>query len=284
MQESIVFIHPISMREALDAYASDPGRIIPFAGGTDVFTAAKGSPHVDPEKRYLCLNRLQDLKTIETCAQDLWIGAAVTLSELLASPLIQEHAPLLSQAARCVASPPIRNLATLAGNVINASPAGDALTALVCLQAEAELLRLEGSEIVCRMLAVSELVVGPGKTALLPGELVARFRIPSAAGWHCAYEKVGLRNSLAISVVGLAVMWNTRMPSLHIALGAVGPHTVCDTIAEKLMLEGSVEEAVERYMACISPIDDLRASAAYRRNVTKRLLRHYGKTIQEELA
>lgn len=269
------FYTPNSLAEALRILHEDPQGFLIFAGGTDVFAGVKGKPQVREDKKYLRVTLLPELRQITLQENVLMLGASVTLSEILNSGLCHQHAELLCQAVRQIASPPIRNMGTIAGNVINASPAGDGLTALHCLQAVAELSRWQDGSIVTRELPVSELVVGPSRTALAEGEIVTRFRIPSTQGLVARYEKVGLRNALAISVMGMGVLKTEIGEIVHISLGALGPRVIVSGEAEELLRRGEKQKAIDCYMECLSPIGDIRATAEYRRMVAKKLLEAY---------
>jgi len=214
----------------------------------------------------------------------LSVGAAVTFSEILTSETVETNAGLLKLAVARVASPQIRNLATLGGNVVNASPAADGLTAMICLDAQAELAAWQNGGIVVRRMAVSDLVTGPGRTCRRENEFVVRFLVPSAAGIRCIYEKVGLRSAMAIAVLSLAMVADCRppQPRIRIALGSLGPKTVVVHEAEKLAESGDIEGSVSLYMKAIRPIDDIRATANYRRTAVKNILLRQIRSVLEE--
>lgn len=126
-----------------------------------------------------------------------------------------------------------------------------------------------------RELPISELVVGPSRTAIAAGEIVTRFRIPSTQRLVAHYEKVGLRNALAISVMGMGVLKTETGKVIHISLGALGPRVIVSREAEELLRRGEKQKAVDCYMECLSPVDDIRATAEYRRMVARKLLEAY---------
>lgn len=275
MSQEKKFYTPNSLGEALQILHGDPQGFLIFAGGTDIFAGVKGRPQVREDKKYLRVTMLPELRQITLQENVLMLGASVTLSEILNSGLCHQHAELLCQAVRQIASPLIRNMGTIAGNVINASPAGDGLTALYCLQAVAELSRWQEGSIVTRELPISELVVGPSRTAIAAGEIVTRFKIPSTQRLVAHYEKVGLRNALAISVVGMGVLKTETGKVIHISLGALGPRVIVSREAEELLRRGEKQKAVDCYMERLSPVDDIRATAEYRRMVARKLLEAY---------
>ena len=155
------------------------------------------------------------------------IGGGTTIAELLTHPLIAEHGLPLQQAAAMLGNPLVRNRATVAGNLVNASPAADTAPPLMALGAEVELTSQAGT----RRVPLDEFMVGVNKTLLQPDELVTAIRWPvpparSAAGFY----KIGLRKADACSVINAAVMvaWdeNGRCQQARIAIGAAAPRPV----------------------------------------------------------
>ncbi len=249
-----------------------------FAGGTDVFPRRRGNP--DALTTLVGLERIEALRGIRESEGELIIGAATPLSVVLASGAVQRRAPVLTQALACLGSPLVRNAATLGGNLRTASPAGDSLPPLFVLEAQVELQRRLGS----RTLPVSAFIHGPGRTALEAGEIVIAVRIPPPA--PCAlqvqhFEKLGLRSAMAIAVASLAanielddagVVQNARL-----AWGSVHPGILVCPEAEATLLGAplgrqGLERAGALAQAAARPIDDLRATAHYRREMVGRLL------------
>ena len=160
---------PETLSEALKIKRDDP-ETVPVAGGTDVMVSKKDAGS------YLYLSGLKELKQTRVSGDDLVIGAGEAYRELLEEPLIPE---LLKAAMREVASPAIRNSGTLAGNICNASPAGDTLPPLYCMDAEVELSSMTGDgQVTARKLAISEFITGVRKLNKRPGELVTAVVIP----------------------------------------------------------------------------------------------------------
>ncbi|MEI6450056.1 MAG: xanthine dehydrogenase family protein subunit M [Actinomycetes bacterium] len=266
---------PRSLDEVWDLLDRHPGAA-PYAGGTDLLVAiaeGKRSPAA-----LVCLERVGELGGVEERGDRVWLGAAATYSRLLGSPLVQQELPLLCRAMRTVGSPPVRHMGTLGGNVVTASPAGDTLPPLHVLGAEVEL----ASRFSRRLLPIADFVVGPGATRLAPGELLLGVAVPkppaSAVGHH---EKVGRRKALACAVASLAAILDLAedgiVRSARLAWGSVGPTVVRVPEVEAALagrrlergLLASLAPAVER---AVAPIDDVRASAAYRRVVSGLLL------------
>jgi CO/xanthine dehydrogenase FAD-binding subunit len=219
----------------------------------------------------MSLRRLADLRRWSVAARVLHLGAAVTFTELMRQPLAG-FVPSLSQAARTVGSPQIRNRATVGGNVMTASPAGDSLAVLVALDAVAVLASVRG----IRRLPVRELLIGPKRTAANPDELLLRLEIPLRPARH-EFIKVGARNAMVIAIASLALIVDRDRTRACCALGAVGPTVLRATAAEELYAASSgrrscgqsaefVAEFASLVAAAAQPIDDHRGTARYRRH------------------
>lgn len=210
----------------------------------------------------------------------LWIGANLTYTEM-ANPDFARLLPALTQAARTVGSPQIRNAGTIGGNLGTASPAGDTLPVLAALDAKISLRSTEGS----RELALSDFITGPKQTALQQGEIIEGVRVPLAAPQNGAngsaigrgeFLKVGTRNAMVISVAGLALIARHDIHRVCVGLGSVAAVPVRPTEAEEWIsprldwqqrspLDPSdVETFGELVAQAASPIDDHRSTAVYR--------------------
>jgi xanthine dehydrogenase FAD-binding subunit len=251
-----------------------------IAGGTDLLVRLRREPSVAP---LVNLERVSELQGVDASSADgvLAIGALTRIAELLRSPLLADRAPLLQRAASDFAAPAIRNMATLGGNLCTASPAGDCLPPLYALGAQVEVASLAAR----RRLPIADFIRGPGRTALARGEIVTRVLLPARDRfvWQ-AYEKIGRRQSLAISVVSFAGLLRVDaaccVSAAHLAWGSVGPTVVSAPelaawLVGKPLDQALIEQAVERARAAVCPIDDLRASAAYRRALAGNLLRRF---------
>jgi xanthine dehydrogenase FAD-binding subunit len=247
-----------------------------YAGGTDLLVKLR-SGLLDPPV-LICLERIEELKGTADQGEEIFIGGATTHAALLADPLIQGHFPVLIKALKVLGSPLVRRMGTIGGNLITASPAGDTLPPLYVLGAEVE-LRNEKSR---RHLPVKDFILGPGKTLLASGEILSGVRLrkqPEINVHH--FEKVGSRKALAIAVVSLAAALQINPDGLvqkaRLAWGSVGPTLVTCREAEAA-LEGNplsleiLEKAAAMARRAVSPIDDLRAGAGYRRQVAGNLL------------
>lgn len=258
--------------EAVGVLEDNKGNVTVLGGGTDLFVAAR----MHSEQRVfqdtvLCVKEIPELLRIDEQAEQIMVGAACSIAQVSESSTIRKYAPLLAEAANKIASPQIRNMGTLGGNVMNASPAADGLTALISLCAQAILACRSDGKIQFRTLPVSELVIGPRKTGCKETELLVGFIIPKYLGCEYRFEKVGVRSAMAIAVASVALQKGLD-GQVHIAIGSMGPKTVTSRRAEAEIQAGHFEKAVELLLECCTPISDIRGSAQYRALVIKKLL------------
>lgn len=251
----------------------------PMAGGTDLLVRLRRQPPCD----VALLEGLPGLDAVSLTDGQIRLGATVTHARLLAHPLVRERLPALARALAVLGSPLVRNMGTLGGNIATASPAGDTLPPLYALDATVELASRQGT----RRLPLADLVLGPGRTALAGGEIVAAVLVsppPPEALQH--FEKVGRRDALAIAVASLAAVIVRddagRVTEARLAVGSLGP-TVTRCLRAEAFLRGrgldreTLAAVGRRIREAVSPIDDIRATAAYRLclagNLPLRLLR-----------
>lgn len=274
-------IVPRSLPEALQALADAPDATL-LAGGTDLMVEVNSGHRRVQE--VIVVNRVAELCSWrhDPTVGSLFIGAGVTYAEISQSP-IAEWVPALAQAARTVGSPQIRHAATIGGNLGTCSPAGDGLPPLAALGAVVHLASAAGE----RSLSFGEYMVGPKRTARLPGEMILGVTVPVLHGWQ-GYSKVGVRNAMVIATASAALVADETSSSVRLALGSVGPVILRCPEAEALagaqvdFAARSVSDAVVDSFAALAreasrPIDDHRSSAAYRRHavgvLAARLLR-----------
>jgi xanthine dehydrogenase FAD-binding subunit len=245
-----------------------------MAGGTDYLVRRRAG---ESGAQICCLERISALRGLEASDDVLEIGAATTLTDLLESGTVAARLPLLHQAVRQLGSPLVRNQATLGGNLCTASPAGDTLPALYALGARVALLSRKAE----RVLNVAEFITGPGQTVLKSGEILARVIIPLPnpdAVQH--FEKIGRRQALAISVASLAALLRLDgdiIRDVRLAFGSVAPTVLCCPEAEswltgRALTSGNLSHAAGLVRAAVRPIDDVRATADYRRQVAGNLI------------
>ena len=279
------YLAPTSLAQALAALADRSGAIV-LAGGTDLMPQSRAG-RVRAAHTLLNIRRVAGLDALALDGDTLRLGALTTVATLLVHPLVRAHAPLLAEAADHFASDQIRNAATLGGNVCNASPAGDLLTPLLALDAEVELASLaDDGSINTRRLALAEFFTGPGRTRRAAHELLTAVRVKAVPQTqHARFYKTGTRPALDIAAISIAFAAYAdaagRLRGVRLALGAVAPTPLRARRTEAL-LEGAVLDApaAAQAAACAAaeatPIDDVRASAWYRRelvrNMTRRML------------
>lgn len=265
------FHAPTTLEEALALLAELGPRAGVVAGGTDLVVAARGGRRPLPEA-IVAIHRLPGLDRIEQTGDGgLRIGALVSHADLERSALVRTRWPALSDASALVGSPATRHVGTLGGNVCNASPAMETGAPLLVYEASVE-LRAAG---VARSVPLAAFLTGPGRTALAPGELLVGVTVPPrpAGRVGSAYLRLEYRAAMEIAVVGAAALvaldGEGRCTEARIAITAVAP-TVLRTPAAERILRGHAPtaEIVAATAAAAGeaarPIDDVRATAAYR--------------------
>ena len=267
---------PRTLTELWTYLDGEPEALI-YTGGTDLLVKMPAE-NANTAPALICLERLGELRCIRETADSILIGSTTTQAELLRHPLILAQLPVLAQALQTLGSPLIRNMGTIGGNICTASPAGDTLPPLYILEAEVEL----HSRKAVRILPIREFISGPGKTQLQKGEILSGVAVKKPADYNIHhFEKVGQRKSMACAVASMAALLRLSPSGLieaaRLALGSVGPTVVTATaideslIGKKLSLT-SLAATAERIRQLVAPIDDVRASADYRRTVSGNLL------------
>ena len=246
---------PTTVEDALEVLASG-ARVI--NGGTDVMVPInEGLDRVDA---WLNLRKVQSLRVVEKTESGIRIGAGVTFAEIEAE--LADLAPALVQAASTVGSRQIRNVATIGGNVVTASPAGDSLLPLLAYDAEVELASLRG----VRSMPLGKFFAGPKHTNRQPDELLTAITIRDFQGAQ-HFAKVGTRNAMVISICSICARLDHERGIARIAAGSVAPTPLLIPSAEGALLrqDGSAEFS-RLVVEASSPISDHRASAEYRRH------------------
>jgi CO/xanthine dehydrogenase FAD-binding subunit len=262
---SLQLIEPRSLKHALEVLR-DGQPIVPLAGCTDVYVLLNaGTP---PGTRYLNLASLDGLRGIEQRGTLVSIGALATFSEIIGSPVVRRRVPALVAAAREIGAVQIQNRGTLAGNVANGSPAGDSLPVLAVADAVVVARSADG----VRRIPFNSFYTGYRTSLLRPDELIVAIEIPAIAGRQW-FRKVGTRAAQAISKIVMAAV---RAPRPRIAFGSVAPTVVRAVATEEVLASGgSIDEAEAALAGELSPIDDIRSTAEYRRRVAGNLLRAF---------
>ncbi|UCI19841.1 xanthine dehydrogenase family protein subunit M [Mesorhizobium sp. B2-1-8] len=265
----IRYAKPTTVDEALALLGEGAWRIL--AGGTDFYPAQGSKPFRD---NVLDINGLTALRGIAETGNHWIIGARTTWTDVIRLPLPPAF-DALKQAAREVGSAQIQNVASVAGNLCNASPAADGVPGLLVLDAEVELR----SAAATRHLPLSEFILGNRRTALQPGEMVTAIRVPKPTGTS-AFVKLGARRYLVISIAMVAarlVVENGIVADAAVAVGS------CSAVARRLAgveaalrglpLDAGLVAAVRSaQMAELSPIADVRGSAEYRLEAVREIV------------
>lgn len=282
----IRYAKPTSVDEALTLLGEGAWRIL--AGGTDFYPAQGSKPFRD---NVLDINGLAELRGIAETDDHFVIGARTTWTDIVRHPLPPAF-DALKQAAREVGSVQIQNVASVAGNLCNASPAADGVPGLLILDAEVELRSVAAT----RHLPLQDFILGNRRTALLPGEMVTAILVPKPSGTS-AFVKLGARRYLVISIAMVAarvVVDNGFVRQMAVAAGS------CSVVAKRLAgveaalrglpVDGGLADAVlAAPMSELSPIADVRGSAEYRLDavreiVARAVLAAVGRTTDDEVA
>jgi CO/xanthine dehydrogenase FAD-binding subunit len=266
---SLAMLEPGSLKDALRMLRDEP--LTPLAGATDLYVALNAGTL--ESNRFLNLWGLEPLRRIAMVDGVLSIGALASYSAMIQSRLVRRHLPMLVAAAREIGGMQIQNRGTLGGNVANGSPAGDTLPIL----AVAEALVVLRSHDQVRRVPFTEFYTGYRRTVRRPDELIVALEIPPLEGAQW-FRKVGTRAAQAISKVVMAAV---RAPRPRIALGSVAPTVIRLRRTEAVLANADIPETGRLDAAAgtlgedIHPIDDLRSTAEYRRNVAANLLRRF---------
>lgn len=282
------YVKAKTLEEASAWLAQGDGQVRAFAGGTDLLILIKGG-HIRPAQ----VVDIKGIEGLDTIAYDpatgLTLGATATMNAIAGHPDVRAHYPLLAEACRSVGTYQIRNRATVGGNLCNASPAADSAPALLCYDAEAAIFGPDGE----RRLPLAAFLTGPGTTVLGRGELLTGLRLPPPpAGAYGVYHKLGRTKIADLALVGVAVLGypdagNASGYGFRIALGAVAPTPIRVPAAEAILAEAVDEAAIaaaaEAAKQAAHPIDDVRASAAYRRAMVQVLARRGIERVLQEV-
>ncbi len=273
--------------EQLSEYGPDT-RIL--AGGTDLVLGMKRK--TDLPSRVLGLNKVRELDYISEEESTLRIGSLATHSEVAKNKLLKETAPLLCDAVSLIGSWQIRNIATIGGNLCNASPAADSAGPLLALNARVVVAdRKKETEI-----PLNSFFTGPGKARLAPGQLlkeiiIEKSRFPSAG----CYLKLMRKKAVDLSLVGVAFLAEAdpskgRLTSVSIGLGGVAPTPMRALEAESMLTGLEFEKALQALpdagrtaVKAARPISDIRASAEYRRAIIDVYVRRAGEKVIRSL-
>ena len=271
------YVQPETLAEASDFLASHSVEARPFLGGTDVFVRMRDG--------FLTPKFLVDVKNMNgtndlqfDSKSGMTLGAAVNMNRVIASPEVQAHYPLLADACRSVASYQLRTRATVVGNICNASPAGDTIGACLALDGTLHIHGINGP----RQESLGSFFLGPGKTTLKPGDVVTAIHFPiPPKGCIGMYLKLG-RNQLSdLSIVGVTALGHPDSSCqsgyrFRLALASVSPVPLVPSESETYLANNSItpeslREAARLSADACTPIDDVRGTARYRKQMVRNL-------------
>jgi carbon-monoxide dehydrogenase medium subunit len=275
----MAYHRPRDLESLLDLAGTIDGELKFVAGCTDFIPALRsGKWAFDDGLHVVDVRGVPEMAGIRRDGEDLVIGAGTRLIDVADSDLVQAKAPALAEAVSQMASPQVRNIATIGGNLSTASPAADTAPPLLCLDA-AVAIRGPGSR---ETVPLTRFFLGPGTTRMAPRELLTEIRFPVPKDNESAHRvRIGLRTAFVCSIISVAarLQWDGKaITAARIAMGAVAPTPVRLTEAEAFLVgtDGSPEvlaEAARLAAGAIAPISDLRASADYRRSMAETLTR-----------
>lgn len=265
---SLAYHSPQSVEQAVALLAADPGARV-LAGGTDLIVQMR-SGRIAPSA-LIDVKRIAELSGVRAHQGGFAIGAATPCTALKKHAALAEAWPGVVEAANLIGSVQVRNRATMAGNLCNASPAADSVPALIAAGATCRIAGPPGE----REVAVADVLQGPGQTALAPGEFLVELRLPPRPlRGGDAYLRSIPRTEMDIAVVGagaaLVLGADGCCCSARIALGAVAPIAVLVPEAGAALVgtrleDGALDRMADAVRAACRPIDDKRGTAEYRK-------------------
>jgi len=271
------YFAPQKIEEALEILSRYGKEIKIIAGGTDLLI--QYYDRLYEINGWLDLKNIKELKDIRINKNQMEIGAMVTHAQLENSQDIKKYFPVLSQAAADIGSPQIRNRGTIGGNIVNASPAGDLLAPLMAYDAQFRLLSIQGEKIV----PAEDFFLGPKKTILEPAQLLTQIILPlPSERTFGSWIKIGKRKALIIATITLALVVemaedNKTVKNVRTCLGSVAPTPIeIKEIRNKMMGKKfnqlDFTELGQIVEDKISPIDDIRGTREYRKDVAKNIM------------
>lgn len=271
------YIAPNSLQEIIKLLKRLKGKATLIAGGTNIIPSMRSGEL--KQKVLIDLSQIKILCYIKEEKNRIRMGGLTSISEISSSKIVEKHAPILFEAANQLGNPLVRNRATLAGNLADASPAADTAVPLLVLEATI-IADKDGRK--GRQIPIDRFFLGPNKTVLKKDEIIREITFPKPkSDTKMAYIKLGLRNAMAISVVSLAIlleMENHYCKKARVSFGAVAPipkrvYRIEEMLMNKEITEKLLGICCEKVKEEIHPITDIRASAEYRSSMASVLLK-----------
>lgn len=270
------YVMPETLEDALDLWSGAPAGSRLVAGATDLLPWAREGRAGDVHLPLLIdLSRIGALDGYALAGDRIRLGANLVFQRFLSDAGLKRHLPAMPHCAIWFADDQIRAQATLAGNLVNASPAADGMPPLLAANAAVEIAGLKDGAVATRSLALADFVTGPGKTVLEPGEIVTAIACDNLEGYGGSFEKVGQRRSLVISVVCAAACVRvsedgSSFADVRLALGGTGPvperlHAIEDYLKGRKI----AREAIDAASRMSDGLVRSRTRQAYRRSVVE---------------
>jgi CO/xanthine dehydrogenase FAD-binding subunit len=271
------YFAPRKIEEALEILSKQEKEIKVIAGGTDLLI--QYYDRLYEINSWLDLKNIKELQEIKIHQNQMEIGAMVTHAQLEKSAEIKKYFPVLGKAAADIGSPQIRSRGTIGGNIVNASPAGDLLAPLMAYNAQFKLLSTQGEKIV----PAEKFFIGPKKTILEPTQLLTLIILPlPSARTYSSWIKIGKRKALIIATITLALVVeidedNKTVEDVRTCLGSVAPTPIEIKEIRKKVIGKNFSQLDFSQLGQIvedkiSPIDDIRGTKEYRKDVAKEIM------------
>ncbi len=270
------YLTPPTLAEAFAALAKHRGRCRVVAGCTDTYPWAREGRAGDVNIPVLIdVTKIPELNELRVDDKRVRLGAATVIQRFLDDPTLVRALPEMPRCAVWFADDQIRAQATVGGNIVNASPAADATPCLIAHEAEVELAKDDGGEIVRRRMKLADFVTGPGRTELQEGELLTAVECDALPGYGGSFEKVGHRRSLVISVVCLATLikldaQGRNIEDVRLSIAGIGPRPLRLTEVENFLRSGAMTlDRLEQAAAMPVELVASRTRQEYRREVVR---------------
>jgi xanthine dehydrogenase FAD-binding subunit len=270
------YLTPKTLDEAFTAMEAHRERYKLVAGATDIYPWAREGRAGDVEIPVLIdVASIPELNEKKIDDRQARFGAATPIQRFLDDPQLARALPCMPRCAVWFADDQLRESATIGGNIVNASPAGDGIPPLIAHKAEVELASRSNGKIAIRHLPLDQFITGPSRTALAEGEILTAIACESLPGYGGSFEKVGHRRSLVISTVCLAALVKldasgTRFEDVRLAIGGIGPVPQRLSEVEKFLLSGPIDEdRLEQAAEMPVRLVQSRTRQEYRREVVR---------------